>query len=240
MRTLLFHLRAFARGTCAAAALELAIVTPVLLTSVAFPSFAFYKRVEADTVGAQLAATMADYVSRGPDIGEDTLDGNALKDLGTFLHEHVLGVSADLVFIVSALRQPAGNPAPDVEVLWSDTTLRFGDGADDDPANGLDCASRFVEKDANDATVNVATLPSGITAADFTMRAKEVLVVAEVCIRLTGLGALSGVAFGPVYRHHVLPARAPGLFPDKEPVYALRGAPALAGLDSADHPAAGA
>ena len=234
MRTLLFRLRAFARDTRAAAAIELAIATPILLLPVASLSFDFYKRVEADTVGAQLAATMADYVSRGPDIGEDTLDGDALKDLGTFLHEHVLGVSADLVFIVSALRQPAGNPAPDVEVLWSDATnLHFGDGADDDPANGLDCASRFVEKDANDAT-----LPSGITAADFTMRAKEVLVVAEVCIRLTGVGALSGVAFGPVYRHHVLPARAPGLFPHKEPVYALRGAPALAGLDSADHPAA--
>ena len=214
-------------------------MTPVLLTSVAVPSFAFYKRVEADTVGAQLAATMADYVSRGPDIGEDTLDGDALKDLGTFLHKHVLGVSADLVFIVSALRQPAGNPVPDVEVLWSDATLRFGDGAAD-LADGPDCTSRFVEKDANDASVNVATLPSGITTADFTMRANEVLVVAEVCIRLTGVGALSGAAFGPVYRHHVLPARAPGLFPDDEPVYALRGAPALAGLDSADHPAAGA
>ena len=193
--------------------------------------------MEADTVGAQLAATMADYVSRGPATGETTLDGDALKDLGTFLHEHVLGVPADLVFIVSALRQPAGNPAPDVQVLWSDATnLRFGDGVDD-PDNPLDCTSRFVEKDADNPTVTVAALPSGITEADFTMGAKEVLVVAEVCMRLVREGAPSSFVIGPVYRHHVLPARVPGQFPDDEPEYAQRGAPALAGLDNADLPA---
>ena len=212
-------LRAFARDTRAAAGLELGFGAFVLI-SVAALSFDLYTRVEADTVGAQLAATMADYVSRGPAPGETTLDGDALKDLGTFLHEHVLGVPADLVFIVSALRrQPAGNPAPDVEVLWSDATnLHFGDGADDDPANGLDCTSRFVEKDADDATVNVATLPSGITTADFTMAANEVLVVAEVCMRLVREGAPSSFVIGPVYRHHVLPARVPfGQFPAAAP-----------------------
>ena len=226
-------LRAFARDTRAAAGLELGFGAFVLI-SVAALSFDLYTRVEADTVGAQLAATMADYVSRGPATGETTLDGDALKDLGAFLHEHVLGVPADLVFIVSALRQPAGSPAPDVEVLWSDATnLRFGDGVDD-LKTPLDCTSRFVEKDADDATVNVATLPSGITETDFTMGANEVLVVAEVCIRLTGQGAVSGLAIGPVYRYHALPARVPGQFPHDEPEYAQRDAPALAGRDNAD------
>ena len=210
-------LRAFARDTRAAAGLELGFGAFVLI-SVAALSFDLYTRVEADTVGAQLAATMADYVSRGPAPGETTLDGDALKDLGTFLHEHVLGVPADLVFIVSALRQPAGSPAPDVEVLWSDATnLRFGDGVND-PDTPLDCTSRFVEKDADDATANVATLPSGITTADFTMAANEVLVVAEVCMRLVREGAPSSFVIGPVYRHHVLPARVPsGQFPAEAP-----------------------
>ena len=231
-------LRAFARDTRAAAGLELGFGAFVLI-SVAALSFDLYTRVEADTVGAQLAATMADYVSRGPATGETALDGDALKALGTFLHEHVLGVPADLVFIVSALRrQPAGNPAPDVEVLWSDATnLHFGDGVND-PDNPLDCTSRFVEKDADDATVNVATLPSGITTADFTMAANEVLVVAEVCMRLVREGAPSSFVIGPVYRYHALPARTPGQFPVDEPEYAQRGAPALAGLDNADLPAA--
>ena len=209
-------LRTFARDTRAAAGLELGFGAFVLI-SVAALSFDLYTRVEADTVGAQLAATMADYVSRGPATGETTLDGAALKDLGAFLHEHVLGVPADLVFIVSALRQPAGNNAKPA-VLWSDATnLRFGDGVDD-PDTPLDCTSRFVEKDANDATVNVATLPSGITTADFTMAANEVLVVAEVCMRLVREGAPSSFVIGPVYRHHVLPARVPsGQFPAEAP-----------------------
>ena len=206
-------LRTFARDTRAAAGLELGFGAFVLI-SVAALSFDLYTRVEADTVGAQLAATMADYVSRGPAAGETTLDGDALKDLGTFLHEHVLGVPADLVFIVSALRQPAGNNAKPA-VLWSDATnLRFGDDA-----TNLDCVSRFVEKDADDN--DIATLPSVITTADstdFTMAANEVLVVAEVCIRLKGQGAVSGLAIGPVYRHHVLPARVPsGQFPAEAP-----------------------
>ena len=223
MRALLSHIRAFARGTRASAGIELAFGGSVLVT-VAALSFDLYNRVEADTVGAQLAATMADYVARGPNEGETTLDGEAMKALGAFLHEHVLGVPADLVFVVSALKQPAGTPEPAVKVLWSDATaLRFGDGA----AN-LDCASRFVKKDTNDA--NVAQLPSGITKeADFAMGANEVLVVAEVCLRLAREGALSGLVIGPVYRHHVLPARVPGEFPDTAPTYARLGTPALAG-----------
>ena len=227
-------LRAFARDTRAAAGLELGFGAFVLI-SVAALSFDLYTRVEADTVGAQLAATMADYVSRGPAPGETTLDGDALKDLGTFLHEHVLGVPADLVFIVSALRQPAGNNSKPA-VLWSDATnLRFGDGVDD-PDTPLDCTSRSSRRTPTTATVNVATLPSGITTADFTMAANEVLVVAEVCMRLVREGAPSSFVIGPVYRYHALPARTPGQFPDDEPEYAQRGAPALAGRDNARPP----
>ena len=199
MRPLGLRLRAFARGTRAAAGIELAIGSVVLL-SVAAASFDLYNRVEADTVGAQLAATMADYVSRGPDEGETTIDGDALKALGTFLHERVLGDDNDLVFVVSALRQGAGSPPPAVEVLWSESErLRFGDGA----AN-LACTSRFVEKNANNQDVAKLPLP-----ADFTMAAGEVLVVAEVCLDLANEGALSGLVVGPVYRLHVLPLRSP-------------------------------
>ena len=229
-------LRAFARDTRAAAGIELAMGAVVLVT-VAALSFDLYSRVEADTVGAQLAATMADYVSRGPGEGETTLDGKAMKSLGAFLHEHVLGVPADLVFIVSALKQPAGDSKP-VKVLWSDTTnLRFGDGAND-PANDLACTSQFVGKDANDATKSIAKLPPDISKAEFTMGANEVLVVAEVCMRLVREGTVSDFVVGPVYRHHVLPARAPGRFPETAPGYAQRGTSALARRDGASPSAA--
>ena len=195
-------LRAFARDTRASAGIELGIGAVVLL-SVAGLCFDLYARVEADTVGARLAVTMADYVSRGPDTDEGTLDGDALKALGAFLHARELDVPADLVFVVSALRQPSGTPTPAVEVLWSDDTIRFGNEAVTD---GLAAGcSRFVT--GSDGSESAA-LPSGLTPGDFTMAAGEVLVVAEVCMRLTREGSFTA---GDIYRHHALPARVRGL-----------------------------
>ncbi len=196
MRTRRLPVRAFVRDTRAAAGLELGFGAVVLL-SVAALAFDLYARVEADTVGAQLAAAMADYVSRGPDTDEDTLDGEALKALGTFLHAHAHGAPADLVFVISALRQGAGNPAPAVKALWSDATLRFGD-ATVTAALAAKCA-RYVEERQGQRTVK--NLPAG-----FKMAAGEVLVIVEVCARA---GALSALAIGDIYRLHVLPLRSP-------------------------------
>ena len=202
MRRLRDHtLRAFARGTRASAGLELAIGAAVLIPITAL-CFDLYARVAADTAGARAAAAMADYVSRGPDAATNTLDGGALRELGGFLRTHEFGAPADLVFIVSALRQPPGSPAPAVAVLWSDDTLlRFGD-ATVTTALAAGC-SRFVSGG------NTANLPAG-----FTMAAGEVIVVAELCARLTRAGSLTGrFVAGDVYRLHVLPAREPGRAP---------------------------
>ena len=64
-------LRAFARDTRASAGIELALGAVALL-SVAALCFDLYARVEADTVSGRLAATLADYVSRGPDTDAGT------------------------------------------------------------------------------------------------------------------------------------------------------------------------
>lgn len=112
-------LRAFARGNRASAGVELAIGAAGLL-AVAALCIDLYARVEADTGAARAAAAMADYVSRGPDTDDGTLDGSALQALGQFLHTHELHTNADVVFVVSAMRQGAGTPPPAVEVLWSD------------------------------------------------------------------------------------------------------------------------
>ena len=202
MRRLCDHaLRAFARGTRASAGLELAVGAAVLIPIAAL-CFDLYARVVADTAGARAAAAMADYVSRGPDTGTNTLDGGALRDLGDFLRTHAFGAPADLVFVVSALSQPSGNPLPAVTVLWSnDTLLRFGD-ATVTTALAADCP-RFVTTSGGRTT---ADLPAG-----FTMAAGEVIVVAEFCARLTRAGSFTGrFVAGDVYRHHVLPARDPG------------------------------
>ena len=194
MRSLSRHARALALGTRAAAAVELALGSAVLL-AVAVAGFDLYKYVKADAISAQFAATMADYVSRGPDEGETTIDGDALKALGTFIHEHTHGGPADLVFVISALKQGTDNPAPAVKALWSDATLRFGDATVTTELAG-NCA-RYVEENQGSSTVR--NLPAG-----FKMVAGEVLVIVEVCARA---GALSALAIGDIYRLHVLPLR---------------------------------
>ena len=193
-------LGAFVRGTRASAGIELGIGAVGLL-AVAALCLDLYARVEADSGAARAAATMADYVSRGPDTDGGKLDGGALKALGKFLLEHELGASADLVFVVSALRQGTGTPTPAVEVLWSDDRLRFGD-KDVTAKLAAGCA-RFVSTDSG---TTKAALPAG-----FTMDAGEVAVVAEVCARLTRAGSITGrFVAGDIYRVHALPAREPG------------------------------
>ena len=204
--------RAFARDTRAAAGIELAIGA-VVLVSVAALCFDLYSRVEAVTTAARIAATMTDYVSRGPDTDGGTLDGAALKALGAFLHEREFGAAAHLVFVISALHKPAGTSTPAVKVLWSDDTLRFGEETVT-AALAADCA-RLVAESGGTTT---AKLP-----ADFAMDAGEVAVVVELCARPSGAGSLTGrFDSGDIYRHHVLPARAP----EKAlpaPVHARRG-----------------
>ena len=193
-------LRAFARDPRGAASIELALGATVLLTVSAL-CFDLYARLKADTAGARMAVTMADYVSR--DVAPD---GDEMDALGRFLHEHELGVPANLVYVVTALRQPPGDPLPDIEVLWSDDTIRIGDAA-------------VTEEIAAACTRYVAE--GGTADLDgFTMSEGEVLIIAEVCARLTREGSLTGrFVAGDIYRLHALPAREPGETPS-EPVYA--------------------
>jgi len=192
--------RAFVRGTRASAGLELGFGAVALL-AVAALCFDLYARVDADITSARLAVTMADYVSRGPDTEQGTLDGAALKALGRFLHESELNAAADLVFVVSAIRQPAGTPMPAVEVMWTDNGLRFGDATV--TAELVKDCSRFLGTKAGETGAATATLPDG-----FALAAGEVVVVAEACARPAGPG--SKIVKSDIYRHHVLPARAPG------------------------------
>ena len=187
-------LRAFALDTRASAGLELAIGAVVLL-GVAALCFDLYTRVEADTAAARVAATMADYVSRGPDTEGGTLDGKALRKLGKFLRAHELG-DADLVLVVSALGRSAGKRA--AKALWSDT-LHFGK-REVTRALAKRC-SRFVE-----TTKKGKARPAKPLPGKFTLDAGEVVAVVELCARP---GGAAGSLAGDIYRHHVLPVREP-------------------------------
>ena len=200
---LLVRLHGFARDPRGSASIELAIGSLVLISTAAL-CFDLYSRIKADTAAARMAVTMADYVSRDADP-----DGNEMKALGAYLYDHELAVPANLVYVVTALHQPPGDPRPDVVVLWSDDTIRIGDATATQEL-AAECA-HFV------ADGGVANLPDGFTMAD-----DEVLIVAEVCARLTREGFLTGEFIaGGIYRLHALPARDPDRQP-AAPVYAER------------------
>ena len=200
-------LRDFARGSRAAAGIELAIGAVALIT-VAALIFDLYSRVDADTAGTRIAAVMADYVSRGPDAPGARLDGEALKALGKFLYERELGVPANLVYVISTMQRRG----PAVKVRWFDDSIRFG--APTATAELASDCSRYVEPNGRRYTEK---LPASFKRK---MADGEILVLVEVCARLTREGSLTGrFVTGNIYRHHALPARTPehGL---RAPVYA--------------------
>ena len=185
----------FVRDQRGSAGIELAFGAVVLI-AVSVVCFDLYTRIGADTAVSRMAVTMADYVSR-----DTAPEGAELAALGAFLHEHELGVPAHLAFVVTALRQPAGDPLPAVEVLWSDDSIRIGDATATEALAG-GCARHVTPADTAD-------LPD-----DFAMDAGEVLVIAEVCARLTREGSLTGrFVAGDIYHLHALPARDPSTPP---------------------------
>ena len=186
-------IRRFARSSRGGAMIELALGA-VVLTATAAAGFDIYSRVTADSALGRMAATMADYVSL-----EATPQKAELRTLGEFLHDHELGVPADLAFVVTAIHQQPGTPLPPPRVLWkhdepAPTGLRFGN-ASVTAALVNDCA-RYV------GSANAVTLPTA-----FTMLADEVLIIVEACARPTVQGSLTGVLVGDMYRVHALPFR---------------------------------
>ena len=103
------------------ATIDFALGSVVLLVGSAL-CFDLYSRIKAECALARVVVTMADYVSRDP-----APDGNEMTALGRFLYQHDLGVPANLVYVVTAVHQPAGDSSP--AVLWTDDAIRIGDEA---------------------------------------------------------------------------------------------------------------
>ena len=196
----LLKIKVFARDVRGGATIELALGALALITVCAL-CFDLYSRIRADTASARLAGIMADYVSRDAET-----DGDGLKALGEYLYANELKVPANVVYAITAFRRPAGDPPEPVEILWSDNSIRFGDEAETaDLAS--DCA-RYVTEGGKSG------LPAG-----FDMSLGEVMIVVEVCARLTREGSLTGEFIdSDIYRHHAVPAREPATPPSK-PTY---------------------
>ena len=212
---------AFTRDSSGVAGIELALGAAMLL-AVSTLCFDLYSRIRADTATARMAVTMADYVSR-----DTEPDGDDMDALGRYLHSHELGVPGALVYVVSALHQPPGDPLPEAVVLWTDSTIRIGDT--EVTENIASACPQF------GAEGEAADLPD-----EFTMLPNEVVVIAEVCVRLTREGSLTGTfVAGDIYRLHALRARETEQTPAK-PVYVDRSDPiATSLLDAVERGGAG-
>lgn len=181
----------FARDSRGGAAIECGLGAAVLV-SVAALCFDLYSRVAADTAVARMAVTMADYVSH--DVAPN---GDQMKELGAFLRDHELHSRAHVVYVTTAIHQPPGTPLPPVRKLWSeDQKLRFGDGTATGELAGA-CARHIGDG-------GVPSLPEEFAP----MQENEVVIIVEVCARLTGAGFVTqALVAGDTYRLHAVPAR---------------------------------
>ena len=201
------RLRAFARQRRGAAGIELALGTVALL-SIATAGFDLYARIDAGTAAMRMAAAMADYVS-----GETAPDGAQMDALGEYLRDGELKRPADVVFVVKAIRQAAGDPLPAATVEWADT-IRFGDADVTTALLATDWCDRFGAAGAAATLPDEFTGGAGNTGAA-TLAAGDLLIAVEVCARLDAEGALSqrlldgGLYEGGIYGLYALPARAP-------------------------------
>ena len=192
-RALLAALR-FARSPRAGAGLELAVGTAMLFV-VAFAAFDLYSRVRATQVISHAAVAMASHISQEP-----APQGSDLLELATFLYEDVIAVPSSLLFVLTAVRQPP-DPADPVALVWTDSQLALGD-ASLASAVAANC-SRFVS--ASDPV-----LPADFTPLD----PGDVVIIVEVCARLTREGSFSGLFLDhDLYRFYFMPYRHVGTSP---------------------------
>ena len=222
--------RSFVRDVHGGASIELAIGSVALL-SIAALCFDLYTRIQATAAGGRAAVSMADYVSR-----DTTPNGNEMAALGRFLHTHDIRVPSAMVYVVSAFHRPSGvapgDPPGDVELLWTDDTIRIGPAADDTFASGC---TQFVD-------AGNPRLPDDFATE---MEPGEAIVMVEVCVRLTREGSLTGtLVAGDIYCVHALPTRsfdetpAPPVFTaayapaDRNAVASIRDVPREAGAAS--------
>ena len=175
----------------ASAPIELAIGAVAIL-AVSAVAFDLYSLTRANAAGERIAATMADYVSQ-----ESAPDGDEMTALGKFLHERELRMPSALVYVISAVHQPAGDdPA---EKLWDEKIL-IGN-AEDTAALAQECQS-----------IGRNGWLKAVIGADatLTLEANGVVIVVEVCASLLREGRLSEMVAGNLYRIHALPARGTG------------------------------
>ena len=186
------------RETRASAGIELATST-FLLLGIAVLALDVYLMTRAHAAGARVAAIMADYVSR-----DSAPNGDEMTALGEFLHKSELRSPPGLVYVISAVHEPAGDDpndtGDDIGQLWSDKIL-IGDSE-----TTTDLVEKCMQRGQNGWHAALIGDDANLTLED-----DDVLIVVEVCAKLD---MLTSRFTGILYRLHVLPTRIQGV-PEK-------------------------
>lgn len=195
-RNLPASFRRLARERRAAAGIELAIGVSALLV-VAWTVFDVISLARASTAGARVAATMADYVSR-----ESAPDGDEMDELGKFLHEREFRMPSAVVYVISAVKKPAGDdPAAKI---WPNGD--FSISSDDSKTTDLLATCK------TQGGWRTAVLGD---APEIKLSDNDVMIVVEVCVKMLREGRLSEFVSGTLYRIHAMPARGSGGEPEE-------------------------
>ena len=186
-------LSSWLRNTRASVSVEF-VAGAVLLLTMTMGTLDVYRLMDASSLSANAAKTMADYMwlSNSP-------KSQHLEDLAKYAHRKQIAVPSHAAFVVSAFTQPAGAGAsPDKS--WDHRILVAPDGETPSPLAEV-CGSRSL----------IGT--GGGLPAGFTMAAGEEIIVVEVCVKVSSGALLSGGVLDTVglpsvfYEYRIVPVR---------------------------------
>ena len=172
----------------------------LLVVTTAVAGMDLYQVVDAQWVGARGAGTMASYVSL-----EAAPRQVFLKDLAAFSYRNEIARPADAAFVVSAVSRDEATdiePDPPVVVRWS-WAIAIGEDPDDPPEDLAEsCRARGVSENGEAPLL-----------AKLGMEPGEMVVMAQVCVRLLPRALVSGRLLADTvfptrsYQLQVLPVR---------------------------------
>ena len=170
------------------AAIE-AAVSVAALVLLATLSYDLNARIANLAASARIAATMAHFLSHeaAPQLSE-------LQQLAASVGEHEARAPADAAIILSAMEQEPGKTEP--TVLWNERRVYIGDAA---RAQALanECYGMVTNNGAANLQASFMPMPDG-----------EVIVISEICMKLTREGSLTGRLVGDkIYRVATLAMR---------------------------------
>ncbi len=193
------------------------VIGAVLIVTTTVAGLDLYRVINAKSVAVHAATTMASYLSL-----ETAPREGFIQDLARFSYRNEIALPSEAAFVVSAVSRSEATeaePDPPAVVRWNLTTV-IGEDPDSPPTElGESCSRLASGTGASASGTGASGSGAGASALlkDLGMEPGEMVVVAEVCVKLlpgafVGGGLLSGNLFPTrFYQHQILPVRGEAL-----------------------------